>query len=157
MNALLLNILLALAWEAMNGEFTLANFAVGFALGFVILFFTQSVTGEAVYARRAWRVIGLAVFFLKELIVANVRVAYDVLTPGYRMRPGVLAVPLDAETDAEILLLANLTSLTPGTINLDVSADRRIIYVHAMFADDPAAVKRSIKEGFERRVLGVLR
>lgn len=157
MNALLLNILLALAWEAMHGEFTLANFAVGFALGFVILFFTQSVTGEAVYARRAWRVLGLAVFFLKELVIANVRVAYDVLTPGYRMRPGVLAVPLDAETDAEILLLANLTSLTPGTINLDVSADRRTIYVHAMFADDPAAVKRSIKEGFERRVLGVLR
>ncbi|HEU4594681.1 MAG TPA: Na+/H+ antiporter subunit E [Pyrinomonadaceae bacterium] len=157
MNPFLLNILLALAWEAMNGEFTFENFAVGFALGFVILFFAQRVTGETVYARRVWRVLGLLVFFVKELIIANVRVAYDVLTPGYQMRPGVLAVPLDAETDEEIMLLASLTSLTPGTLNLDVSADRRTLYIHAMYADDPAAVKRSIKEGFERRVLGVLR
>lgn len=157
MNALLLNILLALAWEAMNGEFTFGNFVVGFVLGFVILFFAQRVTGDTGYARRVWRVAELVVFFAKELVVANVRLAYDVLTPGYRMRPGVLVVPLDAETDEEITLLANLTSLTPGTLNLDVSSDRRTLYVHAMYADDPAAVKRSIKEGFERRVLGVLR
>lgn len=157
MNALLLNLLLALTWMAMNDDISLAGFVTGFLLGFVILFFAQSAVGSRGYARRVARVAELLVFFVKELVVANLRVAYDVLTPGLRARPGILAVPLDVETDEEATLLANLVSLTPGTISLDVSPDRRTLFVHAMYADDPEQVKQDIKQGFERRVLRVLR
>lgn len=165
MSVFLWNILLALVWVGLNGEFTIGNFIVGFALGFPILFFTRRGTiggtgGKSSgrgYGRKAWKVIGLLLFFIKELIVANLRVAYDVLTLGYRMRPGILAVPLDVRTDFEITLLANLITLTPGTLSLDVSHDRRTLYIHAMYADDPEAVKLSIKHGFERRILEVMR
>ncbi len=161
MSGFLWNILLALAWMGLNGEFTNGNFIVGFALGFLILFFTRRGTdgkmGVPGYGRKTWQVTGLLLFFIKKLIIANVRVAYDVFTPGYVMRPGILAVPLDAETDLEITLLANLITLTPGTLSLDVSHDRRTLYIHAMYADDPEAVKLSIKDGFERRILEVLR
>lgn len=165
MRFFLWNILLASVWVGLNGEFTGGNFIVGFALGFLILFLTRrgandgagGRSGALGYGRKAWKVVGLFLFFIKELIVANLRVAYDVLTPGYRMRPGILAVPLDARTDLEITLLANLITLTPGTLSLDVSHDRRTLYIHAMYADDPEAVKLSIKHGFERRILEVLR
>jgi multicomponent Na+:H+ antiporter subunit E len=50
-----------------------------------------------------------------------------------------------------------MISLTPGTLSLDVSADRKILYIHAMYIDDVNAVRRKIKDGFERRVLEVLR
>jgi len=73
------------------------------------------------------------------------------------MRPGIVAVPLDAETDAEITLLANLLTLTPGTLSLDVSADRRFLYVHMMYIEDADVARRQIKDGYERRVLEVLR
>jgi len=73
------------------------------------------------------------------------------------MRPGILAVPLDAQSDAEITLLANLLTLTPGTLSLDVSPDRRFLYVHIMYITDADATRRRIKDGFERRVLEVLR
>jgi multicomponent Na+:H+ antiporter subunit E len=86
-----------------------------------------------------------------------VRVAYDVITPSYYMRPAVVAIPLDARTDAEITLLANLISLTPGTLSLDLSADRRTLYVHGMFVRDRETFVRSIKHGLERRLLGVMR
>jgi hypothetical protein len=73
--------------------------------------------------------------------------------------PGVIAIPLDARTDAEITLLANLITLTPGSVSLDLSADRRSLYVHAMYIDggDIEAYRRSVKEGLERRVLELLR
>jgi multicomponent Na+:H+ antiporter subunit E len=73
--------------------------------------------------------------------------------------PGVVAIPLDARTDAEITLLANLITLTPGSVSLDLSEDRRVLYVHAMYIDggDVEAYRRSIKEGLERRVLELLR
>jgi multicomponent Na+:H+ antiporter subunit E len=100
-----------------------------------------------------------AVFYLWQMLLSNLRVAYDVVTPTHYMRPGVIAVPLEARTDAEITLLANLITLTPGTLSLDLSADRRILFVHAMYIDhgDVDKARRQIKEGLERRVLQVLR
>lgn len=73
--------------------------------------------------------------------------------------PGVVAIPLDAHTDAEITLLANLITLTPGSVSLDLSEDRQVLYVHAMYIDggDVEAYRRSVKEGLERRVLELLR
>jgi hypothetical protein len=44
-------------------------------------------------------------------------------------------------------------SLTPGSLSLDVSADRRVLYVHAMYASESDAVRQSIKTGLERRVI----
>jgi multicomponent Na+:H+ antiporter subunit E len=81
------------------------------------------------------------------------------LAPASYVCPGVVAIPLDARTDAEITLLANLITLTPGSVSLDVSEDRRVLYVHAMYIDggDVEAYRRSVKEGLERRVLELLR
>lgn len=159
MNGFLWNILLAFAWATMTAEFTLANLTVGFALGFLILLFARRVVGLESYASKVWQAIGLFLFFLWELIQSNLRLAHDVITPGYYMRPAVVAVPLDARSDLEITLLANMVTLTPGTLSLDVSADRRVLFIHAMYVDDGDldAVRTGIKNGFERRILELLR
>ncbi len=158
MNGLFLHMLLALVWVAITGDVSGGNFAVGFGLGFVILFFTRRVVGQPTYTIKVWRVLTLALFFVRELVKANLRVAYDVLTPGFQLRPGVVALPLDARTDAEITLLANMITLTPGTLSLDVSADRSVLYLHVMYLDEDVDVfRRKIKDGFERRILEVLR
>jgi multicomponent Na+:H+ antiporter subunit E len=148
---------LALAWVAATGRFSFDNLLVGFVLGFLVLFFSRRVVGSPNYFVKVRQVVGLILFFIWELILANLRVAYDVITPRYRMRPGVIAIPLEAKTDIEITILSNLITLTPGTLSLDVSADRRVLYIHAMYIDDIDDVRRKIKNGFERRVLEVLR
>ncbi len=96
-------------------------------------------------------------FYLKELVLASVRVAHDALTPTHHMRPAMLAIPLDAKTDFEILLLANLISMTPGTVSIDVSTDRRVLYLHAMYVGDPEALRHEIKTTLESRVLALMR
>lgn len=154
---MLWNVVLALVWIAATGTFTPANFVVGFGLGLMILYFTRRAVGSPGYIIKVQRFVVLVLFFARELIIANLRVAYEVLTLRHTMRPGVVAVPLDARTDAEITLLCNLITLTPGTLSLDVSADRRVLYVHAMYVDDIGEFRKSIKDGFERRLLEVLR
>lgn len=109
------------------------------------------------YFHKIRRVISLGFFFLWELLLANLRVAYAVVTPSYRMQPGIITIPLDVKTDAEITLLANLITLTPGTLSLKVSDDRRVLYIHAMFVDDPDQLRREIKAGFEQRIREVFR
>ncbi len=107
--------------------------------------------------RKAYQVVDLLLFFLWELILSNIRIATDVVMPRYRMRPAIIAVPLDAKSDTEITLLANLVTLTPGTLSMDVSEDRSTIYIHSMYSSDRARFVDGIKRGFERRVLEVLR
>ena len=157
MTVLLWNIMLALSWAALMGEVTALSLAVGFVLGFVILYSVRRLLRPSRYFEKLWQSLRLAGLFAWELVVANLRIAYEVVTPSHNMRPGVVAIPLDAETDAEITLLANLITLTPGTLSLDVSDDRRVLYIHAMYVDDVEELRRSIKDGFEKRVLELLR
>jgi multicomponent Na+:H+ antiporter subunit E len=151
------HILLALTWAALAGSLTWSNVLVGFVLAYLALFIAQRSVDASRYFRKLERVVRFAVLYLWELILANLRVAYDVMTPAQRMRPGVLAIPLDAKTDLEITLLANLLTLTPGSVSLDVSSDRRFLYLHAMYIDDVEAYRESVKNTIERRVLEVSR
>ncbi|ASQ45751.1 Na+/H+ antiporter subunit E [Legionella clemsonensis] len=92
-------------------------------------------------------------YVLWEILIANLRVAYHVITPGLSARPGVIAIPLDCKTALEITWFANIISLTPGTLVLDISAEKKEIYVHAMFVDDRDYLKKSIKYRFEQPIL----
>jgi multicomponent Na+:H+ antiporter subunit E len=155
--AFLVNLLFALVWAAATGIFTLGNLIVGFALSFAVLLYAQRVVGASSYFDKFRQAVALAVFFVWELVMASIRVAYDVITPVHLARPGVLAIPLDAKTDEEITMLASMISLTPGTLSLEVSEDRRLLYIHAMFIDDADELRREVKQGFERRLLELLR
>jgi multicomponent Na+:H+ antiporter subunit E len=151
------NLVLALVWVAMTGRFDVASLIVGFVLGYAVLFMLQRVTGRSSYFVKSIRLVTFVGFYVVEVVRSNIRVAIDVVAPNSRARPGVVAVPLDAKTDAEITLLANLITMTPGSLTIDVSDDRRVIYVHSMFLDDPEAFRHTIKHDFERRVLELLR
>ena len=149
------NILLTFVWVALTGNFGFLNFLFGFVLGFMILWVITIGNSEAKYFRILPKIISFFFFFIYELIKANVQVAYDVITPTFYMKPGIIQVPLDAKTDVEITFLANLISLTPGTLSLDVSEDKKILYVHALYAnhENLDKMKHALKHGFERRLM----
>jgi multicomponent Na+:H+ antiporter subunit E len=157
MTIFVLNLLLSLAWIALTGQFTPINLIIGFALGYLLLWIMQRSEKPSTYFLKGRQVVHFIIFFAWEVMMANIRVAYDVLTPRHRMTPGIVAIPLDAKTDREITILANLITLTPGTLSLDVSADSRVIYIHAMYIKDVDKFKESIKKEFEKRLLEVLR
>lgn len=156
MSPFLTNLLLALAWVALTGHYDAANFFVGLLLGYAALRMTLRGKSVAAYGARIVAIAGFILFFLKELIMANLRLAYDVLTPRHYMRPGIVAIPLELKTDLEITVLTTLITLTPGTLSLHVTDDRRTLYIHAMYIDDVEKLIRNIKDGFERRVREVL-
>jgi multicomponent Na+:H+ antiporter subunit E len=151
------NLMLALVWVAMTGQAEPASFGVGFVIAYVVLYLLQRVVGYSSYFVKSVRLVRFVGFYIFEVVRSNIRVAADVVSPSSRARPGVVAVPLDASSDAEITLLANLITMTPGSLSVDVSDDRSVIYVHSMFIGDPEEFCRTIKDDFERRVLELLR
>lgn len=147
------SLLLALAWAALQGEVTLGNLAAGFVVGYVILgLLARGGVMPSALTSRTLPVLELAGFFVWELVLANVRVASDVLRPATTIKPAVLGIPLDVTTDREILLLTMLINITPGSVTIDLSPDRRTLYVHVMHMTSAEASRREIKDGFERRV-----
>jgi len=155
-NRFLSNILLTFIWVAITGNFMFLNYIFGFIISFFILRLIASPENRK-YFLIFPKVIAFIFFFLYELIKANLEVAYEVLTPKFNMVPGIIKVPLDAETDIEITFLANLISLTPGTLSLDVSDDKKVLYVHSMYIRDRERFISGIKNGFEKRILEILR
>ncbi|WP_371060066.1 Na+/H+ antiporter subunit E [Rhodosalinus sp. 5P4] len=153
MNAFGINLLLAVVWVALTGSTTLSGLLTGFVLGFGVLWMVKPLTGERLYFRRVFAWVRLVVMFLYELVVSSLAVAWDIVTPKERARPQIIEVPLDVTSDVGILLVTNLISLTPGTLSLDVSRDRKTLAVHAMFVDDPDELCAQLKRGMERWVI----
>ncbi|RUL99821.1 Na+/H+ antiporter subunit E [Rhizobium chutanense] len=157
MIAFVFNLLLAVAWVSLTGSASLHNLVFGFLLGAVALTIIREPFGGKGYIRRVGRVLSLAALFLKELSLSAWRVALTVLSPDMKLKPGIFAFPLTVASDFEITLLANLITLTPGTLSVDVSRDRRTLYVHALDCSDPEAAKRDIANGFERKIMEAFR
>jgi len=61
------------------------------------------------------------------------------------------------KSDIEITLFANLVTLTPGTLSLDVSPDRGTLFVHALYVKDAEQFRRELKNGLEKRLIEVMR
>lgn len=155
-NNFLNNILLAFVWVALTGTFTFTNFIFGFVLCFAIMWLISTDPNKGQYFKRAPKVISFIFYFLYELAKANVQVATDVINRK-NIKPGIVRVPMDAQTDLEITLLSNFINLTPGTVIIDISDDRKVVYIHSMIVRDRESFIHSIKNGYEKRLLEILR
>ena len=157
MTTYVFNVIFAVIWVAITGSATLLNLVFGFFLASLALWIVRGEMGGPGYWRRVNRFISLVLLFLKELARSAFRVAVLVLSPRLVVKPGIFAFPLTVERDFEITLLANLITLTPGTLSVDVSEDCKTLYVHALDCSDPDAARRDIAEGFERKILEAFR
>ncbi|MFO7179848.1 MAG: Na+/H+ antiporter subunit E [Pseudomonadota bacterium] len=155
---LLANILLAVAWAALQGEFSLSNLVIGYLLGYVILAgLARGGVLPGTYRKKVGAAIKLAGFLFRAFIIANIKMAVDVLRAQRHLAPGIVRVPLDVQDDYEILLLSTIINLTPGTVVIDVANDKKALFLHVMHVTNPEAVRAEIKDEFERRVLELTR
>ena len=157
MNTAFLSVVLAFFWATATGNLSLLNLLFGAAVGGIGLFIVRDRLESTKLLRKARRVVSLTLLTIRELFVSAFRVAVTVASPDMRghLKPAFVAFPLTVTSDAEITLLANLITLTPGTLSVDVSEDRRILYVHVLDCADREAVIRDIAEGFEAKVAEV--
>lgn len=157
MAVFLSNVLLSFVWVFLMEDLRTVQFAVGFVLGYVILYVFRGLLPDTGYFRRTLSFLKYLGYFLYKNMQANFIVAWEVLTPTNHMRPGFLKINPEASTSLEITWLAATISLIPGTLTVDTSEDDDFLYVHAMHAYDPEETQREILEDLEPLILGFLR
>lgn len=146
------NLLMAIVWAAVTGSASLQNLIFGFLLSTLALGLIREQINGTGYITRTLRVASLLWLFLVELAKSAWKVAVMVVSPKLDIKPGIFAFPLTVTRDFEITLLANLITLTPGTLSVDVSDDKKTLYVHALDCADPDGARRDIADGFERKI-----
>lgn len=101
---------------------------------------------------RPYRILKLLAVFLWEFAVSVFRVARLLLSPRLHFTPAAFRFRLALTSDAQITLLANMITLTPGTLTVDVTDDRSALIVHAIDCPDVEAACADIRNGFERLI-----
>ncbi|WMW24819.1 Na+/H+ antiporter subunit E [Methanolobus sediminis] len=148
--------ILALVWCFVHGTVSINNFILGLIIApFIIRPFKTLFPFDLEFSfSNALKKIPAQIKYLYVLIVeiikANIMVAKIVLQPTIDIKPGIIAVPIDSKTDIGITAIANTITLTPGTLTIDVSDDKSILYVHAIDATDPEGIAQSIKNDLEK-------
>jgi multicomponent Na+:H+ antiporter subunit E len=105
---------------------------------------------------RLLRFFELLAFYLKEIVISNMRIAHDVLTPRHRMKPGILAVDVSDLNERQLAAMANLITMTPGTLGMYVSKDLGKLYIHSMYMDkDAEAMGEDLANDYGKRVRNV--
>ncbi|MFC4558891.1 Na+/H+ antiporter subunit E [Virgibacillus kekensis] len=154
---ILINVVIAVMWMFLSESYTGASFLSGYILGMLLLLLLNKFIPDAFYMRKVFKILNLIILFIKELITSNVEIIKMVYKPNLEFEPGIFAMPTDLKSNWEITLLANLISLTPGTLSVAVSHDNTHIYIHAIDIDDIDEAIDSIRNTFEKAISEVTR
>ncbi len=154
MSRYILLLLFVGVWLAVSGSVTPANILFGLIVSALALgLIRHQIPKGGRHRLRPVRVLSLLLLFFKELALSAWKVAVMVTRPKLDVQPGIFAYPLKLTTDFEITLLANLITLTPGTLSVDVSEDKTTLYVHAIDCSNIEAAKNDIRNGFEKKIM----
>ena len=82
---------------------------------------------------KLYYIVTFILFYLSMLIKANLIIAYDILTPSLSINPSFIKVPLTLKSDFGMLLFSNLLSMTPGSLSIDITDDKKTMLVHVLY------------------------
>lgn len=135
-------------WVAVSGSYTLASFVGGFiAAALVSLVFRRPVRPGPQHRVRPLMLLRYIGHFTRELVVANIEVAWAVINPKrVENTRGILEIPLPYSSKLVGAVLANAVTLTPGTSIIEVTEDPPSFHVHVLNVESVAATRSSIAE-----------
>ncbi|EPE63371.1 na(+)/H(+) antiporter subunit E [Exiguobacterium sp. S17] len=150
-----LNTVIAIMWAVLWNSYTGVDFLLGYIVGIFILFVLRRFLQFDFYMRRVFAAFKLIALFIKELIKSNIDVVKVLLSPKLNIEPGIIEVPTQLKSDWELTLLASLISLTPGTLSMDFSEDKKSIFVHSIHVPNKEQMIREIHNTFEKAIMEV--
>lgn len=154
---MIINIVIAILWMFLSEIYTVTSFISGYLLGILLLFVLRRFIPGRFYIVTVYKIGKLILIFIRELISSNISIVKLVYKRHPAYEPGIFELPIELKSDWEITLLANLISLTPGTLSMAVADDQSKIYVHAMDINEVEAAIKDIKNTFEKAIMEVTR
>lgn len=152
----LLTLILAVVWTLLQNQVSAGMVVFGVILGVIIPWMTSIWWPDPPKGFRMGKMVGYSVIVMWDIIVANIEVAWIVLTvPNSKLKPAWIVVPLTLRKPEAITVLAGTITLTPGTVSADLSDEGHSLLVHVLHTDDPDGERDEIKSRYERRLMEI--
>lgn len=146
LNRKLVSILwLAAVWVALWGDLSVANVAGGLVVGTTVTVLIPVRRARRAATASPVAVLRLVGVFAWKLVEASAVVAWEVVTPGSRINRGIVAVPIRGVSEGITTLVANMISLTPGTITIEVRSQPTTLYIHVLHLRDVEEVRSDVR------------
>jgi multicomponent K+:H+ antiporter subunit E len=152
----ILSLMLLGLWLLLVNSVSPGHLLLGALLAWLIPLYTARFWEAQMHIRKPLLLMRFFAIVLFDIVVANIAVARLLIGPMAEIRPGFIRMPLRLQGDVAISLLANIISLTPGTLSAFLSADRTALIIHGLQADDPDAIIAEIRERYEQPLLEAL-
>ena len=137
---------LILVWILLWGNVSPANILSGLAIALVITLLLPlpvvPVEGR-VHLLSLLRLIAQVAYLL---VLSSVQVAWLAVKPGPPPLTAVLRVRLAVKSDLVLALAANIVTLIPGSIVLEIDQTRRLLYAHVIDVGSDASVDRFYRQ-----------
>ncbi|PJE99594.1 Na+/H+ antiporter subunit E [Streptomyces carminius] len=119
----------------------------------VVLLFPLPPITHRLAVHPLW-VVAMAGHLLVDLTGSALIVAREAVLRGPRVRAAVLEAPLRVDTDLLITAASHLTTMTPGSMVLEIDRGERLFYIHSLPVRDAAEAEaqRGDVASAERRV-----
>jgi len=146
---------LALVYVLTLGSSDPLDIATGLAIGIALALalgrrIPQAVSGALPpFAARAVYFPVFAGAVLVDVMRGTWLVIRHVLRPRGR-RPGIVRIPIGERTDRGVAVSSLVSTLSPGSVLLDVDWERRDIVMHFIDATDPDAVRAEMQRFYDR-------
>lgn len=96
--------------------------------------------------KKTYQIIAFILYYLSKLVQSNIYIAYDILTPEMKTKPGLIWIPIKTKSNLGILLFSNLLSMTPGSLSIDISDDKKELLVHFLYNNDKNKIINDIEK-----------
>ena len=147
-------------WVVIAG-FSITEIILGAAVSLILAFILTKYVNYSFGFSIIWRALKFIFIyipvFIYKLILANLDMAYRVLSPKLPINPGIVKVPTEITNDFGKLVLANSITLTPGTLSLDVEEGGVLVHWVNVKGDSPKEYKEQISKDFEKVLGGIVK
>lgn len=144
-----LSLVLAMLWLLLVNSIHPRMILLGISFGIAIPLFTRGFWPDRPRICRPMALLRFLPIFIWDVVVANMQVAWLILNFRRTLRPAWVVVPLDIQSPYAITTLANVISLTPGTVSSELGPGRRTLLVHSLDVGDHQELVDRIKSRYE--------
>ena len=154
MGFILLFILSFGLWLVFTWQINLQNIIAGIfvAVFSSLLFWKEFPHKNKMFQIKRYYYFILYIFvFVYKMLIANVIMAYRILSPSLPIKPGIVRVPIELKSPMGRVILANSITLTPGTLTVEIT--EKYLYIHWIYVyerEDCRKITESICGVFQR-------
>ena len=136
-------------WVLLWADVSWANVLGGLAVALAVVTLAHlprlARAGDDQVARvRPVATLHFALYVLYKLVEANLVLAWEIVTPANHINSGIVAVPLRTESRMAMMTVANVVTLTPGTMTIEAGVSPPVLYVNVLHLDDVDDVRRDL-------------